>query len=105
MCDLLTEGAVRGVFVDRIFVAWRARGLVVPRVRRARGKRDQAYALDFAGRLPDVYVALDDQRLNCQSHESEENHQNARARRLMGRVRRGCSFARGAPFCVAIVNH
>jgi hypothetical protein len=58
----LAERTVRGVFVDRIFVARRARGAVVLRVHRACDN-----ALDFAGSLRDVEVALDEKRLNCQS--------------------------------------
>jgi hypothetical protein len=79
--------------------------MVVPRFHRTRGKSDETYALNFGGRLPDVYVALNDQRLNCQRQEREENHQDARARRVMRQVHRGCNSSRSAPFSVPIIDH
>ena len=106
MSERLAERTVRRVIVYRIFVAWRPRGMIDLRVSYTCANRDQVCALDSSGGLRAVNVALDDERLDCQSHESEENQQNAQARRLMRHPRRGRSFARGTTSpCVAIVAH
>jgi hypothetical protein len=105
MPELLTNRAVPRVFVDGIFVARRARGMVISCSSYARYERDQAYALDFACVLGDVYVALDNQNLNYKSHESEEDRQSAPTRHLMRNVRRERKLVSGCSSCVSIVRH
>src|SRR6266700_2310050 len=108
MRDFLAKRPIRGVFVDRIFVARRVRS-VVGRLNRGTGDKSlrqcrDAHGLWPVGTLRNMDVSLNDQGLNRHSKKREQQERYAGARRSTSNDSAG-ALAGDTPSGVAVLHH